>query len=73
MMRMHYDPEADAFPVHFAPKGAYLESEEVAPGIVLDFDATGQVVGIEVLGVHKRMASVASGEVPLPVEKPAAE
>jgi hypothetical protein len=34
MIRTHYDPEADAFAVHFAPKGAYVESQEGAP--VLD-------------------------------------
>ena len=41
MMRMHYDPEADAFAVSFAPKGAYRDSSEVAPGVILDFDKNG--------------------------------
>jgi uncharacterized protein YuzE len=57
MMQTRYDPDADIFAVHFAPKGAYVESEEVAPGVVLDFDADGQVIGIEVFAVRKRMAS----------------
>jgi uncharacterized protein YuzE len=70
MMKMHYDPEADAFAVSFAPKGAYVESEEVAPGVTLDFDADGQVIGIEVLGVRKRMAAA---DAPLSAEKSAAE
>ena len=30
------------------------ESEEVRPGVVLDFDAQGQVLGIEMLDVSKR-------------------
>jgi uncharacterized protein YuzE len=73
MMKMHYAPEADAFAVQFAPKGAYVESEEVAPGVTLDFDADGQVIGIEVLDVRKRMVAPARVEAPVSVEKSAAE
>jgi uncharacterized protein YuzE len=57
MFRTTYDPEADVFAVYFAQKGAYVESEEVAPGVTLDFDADGRVIGIEVLNVRERMAS----------------
>jgi hypothetical protein len=39
MIRTSYDPVADALAVHFGPAGACLESEEVAPGVILDFDA----------------------------------
>ncbi len=31
-----------------------VESEEVRPGVVLDFDKNDQVVGVEFLGVSKR-------------------
>jgi len=31
-----------------------VESQEVAPGVVLDFNARGEVVGIEVLGLSNR-------------------
>ena len=37
-MKPHYDPSIDAFYVRFA-ETPIEESEEVAPGIVLDFDA----------------------------------
>jgi len=57
MMRTTYDPEADAMFVWFGPEGTKsAETEEVAPGIMLDFDSDGRVIGIEVLGVSKRMA-----------------
>jgi len=32
-----------------------VESEEVRPGIVLDFNGSKEVVGIEVLGVKRRV------------------
>jgi uncharacterized protein YuzE len=56
MIRTSYDPEADAFSARFGPEGACANSNEVAPGILLDFDARGTVIGIEVLDVTLRMA-----------------
>ena len=32
-----------------------VESEEVQPGVVLDFNAKQQVVGIEILGLRDRV------------------
>ena len=56
MMRTSYDPEADALFLWFAPPGTKpAGTEEVAPGVMLDFDATGTVIGIEVLDVRARM------------------
>ena len=56
MMRTSYDPEADAMFIWFGPEGVKsAETEEVAPGIMLDFDADGEVIGVEVLNVSKRM------------------
>ena len=54
MIRFSHDLEADALRLSFGPDGAYCESEEVAPGVILDFDAAGEVIGIEVLYVAKR-------------------
>jgi hypothetical protein len=31
-----------------------MESEEVSPGVVLDFNAQNQVVGVEILNLSKR-------------------
>lgn len=54
-MRMTYDKQADAAHIVLAD-GQVIESEEVAPGIVLDFDAAGRVLGIEVLCASKTLA-----------------
>jgi uncharacterized protein YuzE len=56
--RAKYDPEADAISVRFSPDGAaYIESEEVAPGVVLDYDAQGRVIGVELLYVRDLLAA----------------
>ena len=57
MIRTSYDSEADIFMVRFAPPGHYVESQEVAPGIVLDYDADGRVIGVEVQDVREWIAS----------------
>ncbi len=65
MMRTSYDPDADAFYARFAPEGtAVARTTEVAPGVMLDLDASGQVVGIEVLSVKVRGAG-AYGQQPV--------
>ncbi len=35
-------------------ENSIVESEEVRPGVVLDFDKDDQVVGVEFLGVSER-------------------
>jgi len=55
-MRTSYDPEADALYVRFA-EASIVESEEVADGVVLDLDAEGRIVAIELLDASKHIAS----------------
>jgi uncharacterized protein YuzE len=57
MMRTSYDPEADAMFISFGPEGVKsAETEEVAPGVMLNFDEKGEVIGVEILYVSQRMA-----------------
>ncbi len=52
-MKLEFDPQADA---------AYLEisdaevetTRQIEPGIMVDYDAAGHIVGIEVLSISKR-------------------
>jgi uncharacterized protein YuzE len=72
MMKITYDPEADAFYARFAPEHTAIDSTvEAAPNVMLDLDAKGELVGIEVLGVAGRFA-VAASDTPKPKEKAAA-
>jgi uncharacterized protein YuzE len=55
MIKTSYDPEADVLHVVFGPEGSQYDSaEEVAPGVFVEFDASGAPIGIEVLGVRHR-------------------
>ena len=53
-MRLQIDREADALYLRL-DDSKIEESEEVAPGVVLDFNAEDQVVGIEMLDLSKRL------------------
>ncbi len=52
-MRLRVDPEADALYLRL-DDSKIIESEEVSPGVVLDFNEHEQVVGIEILNLSKR-------------------
>jgi uncharacterized protein YuzE len=56
-MRLTVDEEADALYLHLIDVPA-AESDEVAPGVILDYDDANQVVGIEVLYLSKRQPPV---------------
>lgn len=51
-MRLHVDEKADAVYIRL-DDSPIADSEEVRPGIVLDFDADGRVVGMELLRVRE--------------------
>ena len=51
-MKIEYDPKSDALYVRLNEK-TILESEQIRPGIILDYDAEGNVSGIEVLSASK--------------------
>jgi uncharacterized protein YuzE len=52
-MRLHVDQEADALYLRL-DDSKIVESEEVSPGVVLDFNESKQVVGVEMLNLSKR-------------------
>ena len=52
-MRLHVDQEADALYLRL-DDSKIIESQEVVPGVVLDFNAERQVVGVEILRLSSR-------------------
>ena len=55
-MKSRYDAETDALYVRFADT-PIVESEEVRPGLVLDFDADGRIVAVEILDASEHLAT----------------
>lgn len=53
-MKVHFDEQADAVYL-WLDDSAIAESEEVQPGVVLDFNERNQVVGVELLRVTERV------------------
>ena len=53
-MRLKVDLKNDALYFRL-DESATIESEEIKPGVILDYDANGNVVGIEILNLNKRV------------------
>lgn len=53
-MKVHFDEKTDALYFRL-DDSKVVESEEVKPGIVFDFNDMNQVVGIEILDAGKRV------------------
>jgi YD repeat-containing protein len=55
-MKTLYDVESDALYVRFSD-ARVVESDEVSEGVVLDYDAEGRIVAIELLDASKHLAA----------------
>jgi uncharacterized protein YuzE len=52
-MKIKYDPEVDALYIRLS-EGEILDSDQLHPGVIVDYDEDDNVVGIEVLHAKKR-------------------
>ncbi len=57
MMKITYDPEADAMYIKLRI-GKVAKTREIDRNTILDFDKNGNVIGIELLFVKERMPSL---------------
>lgn len=53
-MKVSYDPEVDVLRIVFRDV-AIEESDEDKPGVILDYDKDGNIVGLEVLNASQRV------------------
>jgi uncharacterized protein YuzE len=60
-MKVTYDPEVDVLRILLS-NAPIEESDEDKPGVILDYDVSGNVVGIEILDASKRMEDPRSME-----------
>lgn len=54
-MKLKIDKESDALYFRL-DEDEIIESEEVQPGVILDFDKDGRVIGIEILSLSTRLS-----------------
>ena len=60
-MKVTYDPAVDVLRILLSDT-AIAESDEDKPGVILDYDKDGNVVGLEILEASKRIANPRSVE-----------
>ena len=60
-MKATYDAKTDTLSLELKP-GPIAESDEDKPGVILDYDADGNLVGIEVLDASRRVADARTME-----------
>ncbi len=56
-MKLNVDREADALYLRL-DDSTIVESEEVSPGVVLDYNESNEVVGVEMLYLSKRSSNL---------------
>lgn len=65
-MRLTYDPATDSLYIHLAERMS-VDSQEVTPDVVLDYDESGAVVGIDIqhAGTHADIDRLVVEHLPL--------
>lgn len=69
-MRLKYYPDTDSLYIELSSK-ASAESQEISEGVVLDYDANGEIVGIDIDNASRKidLKEITLSKLPAEVEK----
>ncbi len=59
-MKVRYDPRTDTLSVVLKDNTSVHESDEDKPGVILDYDAQGNLISFEILDASKRVTDTRS-------------
>jgi uncharacterized protein YuzE len=71
-MKLHFYPDTDSLYIELKP-GPGVETREVAEGLLVDFDAKGEVVGFDIDAASQRFDLTRLDAIDLPLKPVAAE
>ena len=54
MMRIDYDPDHDTVYIRLHETPRTAESDEIEPGVIVDYGPDGQILGFELLDAQRR-------------------
>lgn len=72
-MKIIYRRESDTMRITLKPDARYVESDEVAPAVVIDFDEAGNAISLEVYDAASEKVDLSKLEVEGLLEYPKAE
>lgn len=61
-MKVNYDPRTDTLTVILKDGVTVSESDEDKPGVILDYDAHGDLVSLEILDASRRVSETGKVE-----------
>jgi uncharacterized protein YuzE len=69
-MKIRYDQDVDALNIILNQESLVDESDEARPGIILDYDKSGELVSIEILNASEHMPDITTMEYQLTPQPP---